>query len=184
MICPACGFTDADGFSRCPQCGNSATLSGQCSNCGENLDTEAFLYCKTCGAINLKRASDEGIVCDTHIDSQALGFCIVCGRAVCKACAASLGRKILCDDPKHREYLDKWRVIRTFNFDYEAAVLYANLEQHGIETQVFAKLNPGTADAHLRPTIVEVLVHYQKYGDAQEILKSLGLDELDEEDEN
>ncbi len=183
MICSECGFTSAEDFSRCPRCGRPSALSYQCWNCGESLGPEPYLYCKSCGALDITRASEEGIVCDTHLENRGLGFCVVCGKAVCEECAESVGRKILCDDPKHREYLDKWRVIRTFDFDYEAAMLYANLEQHGIETQVFTKLNPSTADASFRPTIVEVLVPHQKYDDAQEVLGLLGLDELDEEDE-
>jgi hypothetical protein len=146
-----------------------------CGNCGADLDTETFLYCKNCGALNDKRASEEGIVCDTHVENRAIGFCVVCGQAVCEECAETVGNRILCNDPDHREYLQTWKVLRSFDFEYEAAMLYANLEQQSIETAVFTKLNPDTAEAAARPNVVEVLVHSQNYDNAMEVCKSLGL---------
>jgi len=184
VICSNCGFLSADDFLRCPQCGTSTSSTGQCSNCGAPIDAERSLYCENCGAINLESASEEGIVCDTHIENRAIGFCVVCGKAVCEECAENFGNRILCEDPEHRIILDRWKVIHTFDFEYEAAMLYANLEQQGIEARAFTKLNPDITDAIIRPTIVEVLVHYQKFEDAQEILKALGLGEEDEENEN
>ncbi len=181
MICSNCGFTSANDFSRCPHCGSEVVPSGRCGNCGELIDAEAYLYCSKCGAINEEKASDEGIVCDTHLENRAIGFCVVCGKAVCDECAENLGNRILCDDPAHRQYLTKWKVLRTFDFEYEAAMLYANLEQQGIETQVFTKLNPDSAEAPVRPTIVEILVRDEKLAEAKDILKSLGL--WDEENE-
>ncbi|HUI28568.1 MAG TPA: B-box zinc finger protein [Candidatus Acidoferrales bacterium] len=156
----------------------------RCSNCGAELDTDVFLYCKNCGALNNKRASDQGIVCDTHIDNRAIGFCVVCGHAVCEECAENIGNKILCSDLEHREYLEKWKVLHTFDFEYEAAMLYANLEQRGIETIVFSKVNPDTTEAMVRPTLVEVLVHSQKYESAIEIRKLLGLSDENEENDS
>ncbi len=177
MICPNCGFVGAEDFLICPSCGNDTSLSGQCSNCGEDFDAAVFLYCPTCGALNSRREIDESVVCDFHIENRAIGFCVVCGRAVCEECAENFAKKILCNDPTHREYSDKWKVIHRFNFDYEAAMLYANLEQRGIETQVFTKLNPDTTDVAVRPTIVEVMVHYKNEEAAVEVLKLLNLDE-------
>ncbi len=155
----------------------------QCANCGADLDTQIFLYCRNCGALNNKRSSEEGIVCDTHIENRALGFCVVCGRAVCEECAENAGTRFLCDDPEHREYLEKWKVLHTFDFEYEAAMLYANLEQQGIETQVFSKVNPDSTQVMVRPNLVEVLVDSQKYDIAMDVLKSLGLLDENEGDE-
>jgi hypothetical protein len=154
----------------------------QCGNCGADLDIEVFLYCKNCGALNDRRVSEEGIVCDTHIENRAIGFCVVCGRAVCEECAENVNNRILCSDPDHREYMEKWKVLHTFDFEYEAAMLYANLEQQGIETLVFSKLNPDTTEAAVRPNLVEVLVHSQNYDSAIEVRKSLGLFDEDEEE--
>ena len=88
----------------------------------------------------------------------------------------------MCSDPDHREYLEKWKVLHTFDFEYEAAMLYANLEQHGIETEVFTKLNPNILEASTRPNFVEVLVHSKNYDKAKEVRSLLGL--LGEEEEN
>ena len=159
------------------------TKSEQCSNCGAELNVQNFLYCKNCGALNNFRASEEGIVCDTHVENRAIGYCVICGRAVCEECAETINNQILCSDPDHREYLEKWKVLHTFDFEYEAAVLYANLEQHGIETQVFSKLNPDTMEATTRPNLVEVLVHSDQFESAVEIRKLLGLFDQDEENE-
>jgi B-box zinc finger len=164
--------------------GNAMTSIEQCNNCGAELDSQTFLYCKNCGAVNEKRASEEGIVCDTHVESRAIGFCVVCGSAVCEECAESVGNRILCGDPEHREYLEKWRVLHTFDFEYEAAMLYANLEQKNIETVVFSKLNPDLTEAPIRPNLVEVLVHSQNYDSAVEVRNSLGILDEDEETEN
>ncbi|MCL5034987.1 MAG: hypothetical protein M1395_07790 [Bacteroidetes bacterium] len=183
MICSNCGFVSANDFSRCPQCGTEPGSPWHCRNCGEQIDAESYLYCANCGAINEEKAVNEGIVCDNHVDNRAIGFCVVCGKAVCAECAENFGSKILCDDPEHRQYLQKWKVIRTFDFEYEAAILYANLEQQGIETQVFTKMNPDSAEAPVRPTIVEILVRDNKLGDAKDILRTLGLWEEDEEEE-
>lgn len=81
--------------------------------------------------------------------------------------------------------LDDWRVIHRFDFEYEAAMLYANLEQQEIESEVFSKPNPDTTDTLPRPTIVEVLVPKKKFEEAQEIAKTLGLtdDEIGEDEE-
>lgn len=152
-----------------------------CSNCGAELDTQVFLYCRNCGAINDKGASEESIVCDTHLENRAMGFCVVCGRAVCEECAESLNDRILCDDPEHRKYLEQWKVLHTFDFEYEAAMLYANLEQQGIETQVFLKLNPHRTEAAGRPNLVEVLVPSLNFEKALEVAKSLGLFDEDGE---
>jgi len=170
-------------FSRCPQCGSESTSQGRCRNCGEQIDAGIHLYCFSCGTINEATAASDGIVCDTHSENRAIAFCVVCGKAVCAECAENYGNKILCSDPDHRKYLEKWKVLRTFDFEYEAAMLYANLEQHGIETQVFTKLNPDTVEAPVRPTIVEILVLDEKLQEAKDILKSLGLWEEDEEEE-
>ncbi|MGO9481481.1 MAG: B-box zinc finger protein [Candidatus Kryptoniota bacterium] len=159
---------------------NDISSPGICSNCGEALDTETFLYCPACGALNLKKANEEGTVCDLHIENRAIGFCAVCGKAVCEECAENSGKKILCSDPTHREYLDAWTIVHRFDFEYEAAMLYANLEQKEIETQVFTKLNPDTTDAVQRPSIVEVWVPFKDDNAAAEILKLLGLDEEEE----
>jgi len=168
-----------------------------CSNCGENLDGENFFYCPSCGALNPKcknpphvQEDNDRMVCDFHSENQAVGFCVVCGRAVCEECASRQiselpsGRKILCNDPMHLEYLGKWNVVHRFDFDYEAAMLYANLDQRGIGTQVFTKLNPDTTEITARPTIVEVLVHSKDKGVADEVIKLLGLDEETEENNN
>ncbi len=183
MICSSCGFVSANDFSRCPQCGTEHGSLWHCRNCGEQIDAESYLYCTKCGAINEEKAVSDGIVCDIHVDNRAIGFCVVCGKAVCAECAENFGSKILCDDSEHRLYLQKWKVLRTFDFEYEAAILYANLEQQGIETQVFTKMNPDSAEAPVRPTIVEILVRDNKLGDAKDILRSLGLWEEDEEEE-
>lgn len=124
-------------------------------------------------------ASEESIVCDTHVDNRAVGFCVVCGKAVCEDCLETYENRLLCDDPRHRTFVDQWRVIFTFDFEYEAAMLYANLEQQGIESEVFSKPNPDTTDSPLRPTIVEVLVPKNKFEEAKEIAKMLGLLEDD-----
>lgn len=179
MICPNCGFASSEDFPKCPQCGSHTADAGNCGNCGSPLDVEAHLYCRTCGAINPARASEESVVCDTHVENQAVGFCVVCGKAVCEECLETCGNKLLCNDPKHRTFLEKWRVLYTFEFEYEAAMLYANLEQQDIESEVFSKPNPETTDTPLRPTIVEVLVPQNKFEQAQEIAKSLGLTESD-----
>jgi hypothetical protein len=136
-----------------------------------------------CGVLNEKRASEEGIVCDTHVETRAIGFCVVCGQAVCEECADAVRNRILCNDPDHREYLENWKVLHTFDFEYEAAMLYVNLEQRGIETLVFSKLNPDMAEASVRPNLVEVLVHSQNYDTALEIRDSLGLFDDDERKE-
>ncbi len=183
MICSNCGFISANNFSRCPQCGSEPIAQGNCRNCGEPIDTEAFLYCPKCGAINEEKAANEGIVCDTHPENRAIAYCVVCGKAVCSECAENSDNRLLCDDPEHRQYLDSWRVLRTFDFEYEAAILYANLEQQGIETQVFTKLNPDTSESPVRPTIVEILVRDTKYEEAKDTLKSLGLWDDEGEDE-
>jgi hypothetical protein len=153
----------------------------QCANCGAELDTQNFLYCRSCGALNEKRASEEGIVCDTHVETRAIGFCVVCGRAVCKECAESVNSRILCNDPDHREYMEKWKVLHTFDFEYEAAMLYANLEQRGIGTLVFTKLNPNMSQAVMRPNLVEVLVHSENFDSAVEVRNSLGLSDEEKE---
>lgn len=147
----------------------------QCGNCGAEFDTEVFLYCKNCGALNDKQASEEGIVCDTHLENRAIGFCVVCGQSVCEECAENVNTRILCSDPDHREYLENWRLLHSFDFEYEAAMLYANLEQQSIETVVFSKLNPDKTDSATRPNVVEVLVHSKDYDSAMEVCKSLGL---------
>ncbi len=175
MICPHCGFTSSEEFETCPQCTRSALGDNRCGNCGSPLDLEIDRYCQVCGAVNQSRASEESIVCDTHIDNRAVGFCVVCGKAVCEDCLETYGNRLLCDDPKHRIILDEWRVIFSFDFEYEAAMLYANLEQHGIESEVFSKPNPDTSDSPVRPTIVEVLVPKTKFGEAKEIAEMLGL---------
>ncbi|MFZ1081175.1 MAG: B-box zinc finger protein [Candidatus Kryptoniota bacterium] len=190
MICRNCGFVGAEAFSICPRCGNNisqpeadeplAQLSGQCSNCGGSFDFEILLYCPACGALNFQKANDESVVCDLHIENRAIGFCVVCGKAVCEECAESSGKKILCTDSAHREFLDKWKVVHKFDFEYEAAMLYANLEQQGIETQVFTKLNPNSIDVAVRPTIVEVLVPYRDEDAAAEVIELLGLSEEEE----
>lgn len=54
-------------------------------------------------------------------------------------------------------------------------MLYANLELQGIETLVFSKLNPNSAEASVRPTLIEVLVQSHKYNSALEVRTSLGL---------
>jgi len=167
-----------------------------CANCGETLDTEHFYYCSSCGILNpncrprtLGKEKDDYVVCDFHLENPAVGFCVVCGRAVCEECAVRsesklpAGRKILCNDPTHAEYLNKWKVIHRFDFDYEAAMLYANLDQRGIETQVFTKLNPNTTEISSRPTIVEVLVQSENGAAAEEVVKLLGLNE-EKENEN
>ena len=184
MICPNCGFISADDFLRCPQCGNETTPAGKCSNCGAPINAELSLYCENCGAINLESVLEKGIVCDIHIENQAIGFCVVCGKAVCEECAESYGDKLLCDDLRHRAFLEKWTIVYTFDFEYEATMLHANLEQKGIDSEVFTKLNPNAADSPFRPTIVEVLVPNEKLEAAQEVVESLGLGEEDEENEN
>lgn len=182
MICSQCGFTSPDEFQVCPQCGSDSADTGRCGSCGSPMDMAAHRYCRVCGAVNPARASEEGIVCDTHIDNRAVGFCVVCGKAVCEECLETEGNRILCDDPKHRTFLDEWQVLFSFDFEYEAAMLYANLEQQDIESEVFSKPNPDTAEVPLRPTIVEVLVPKKKFEEAQEIAKTLGLfdDEMSE----
>lgn len=158
-------------------------LMERCYNCGVDLDTETFLYCKNCGALNDRRASEEGIICDTHLENRAIGFCVVCGLAVCEECVENINNRILCSDPDHREYLESWKVLHSFDFEYEAAMLYANLEQQSIETLVFSKLNPDMTEAPTRPNVVEVLVHSQNYDSAMEVCKALGLFDEDEENE-
>ena len=175
MICSNCGFKSQADFQSCPQCGTGSGAAGKCGSCGSPINVETHLYCRACGAVNPVRASEESIVCDTHVDNRAVGFCVVCGKAVCEECLETAGNKLLCNDPKHRTYLDEWSVLYSFDFEYEAAMLYANLEQQDIESEVFSKPNPDTADAPVRPTIVEVLVPKKKFEQAQEIAKTLGL---------
>ncbi len=175
MICPNCGFSSEDEFVTCPKCGSYTADSEHCGHCGSQMDVETQMYCRICGAINPVRASEQGIVCDTHVENRAAGFCVVCGKAVCEECLETQGNRILCDDPKHRVMLDEWRLIYTFEFEYEAAMLYANLEQQDIESEVFSKPNPEAADSLPQPTIVEVLVPKKKFEQALEIAKSLGL---------
>jgi hypothetical protein len=157
---------------------------GSCANCGNPLDPETFIYCPHCGSINAARASEEGIVCDTHLENRAVGFCVICGKGVCDECIENSGNRILCSDPNHRNYLREWKVIHRFDFEYEAAMLYANLEQSDIESEIFSKLNPDAADSASRPTIVEVFVPEKKFEAALEIAKLLGLTGEDTEDEN
>jgi B-box zinc finger len=184
VICPKCGFTSLEDLPTCPQCGSDIPLSGSCASCGSPLDADTYLYCRICGAINSSRSVEAGIVCDTHTDNRSTGFCVVCGKAVCDECMEIYGNRILCSDPRHRVYLDDWQVLHSFDFEYEAAMLYANLEQQDIESEVFSKLNPDTTDTPLRPTIVEVRVPKKKYHEAQEIAKSLGLSGDETEDKN
>ncbi len=183
MICPNCGFSRVEDFARCPQCGTETTSAGRCAGCGSPLDIETFIYCPVCGTMNNTRTSEEGVVCDTHPENRAVGFCVICGKAVCEDCLETSGNKVLCNDPKHRSYIETWRVLYTFDFEYEAAMLYANLEQQGIESEVFSKLNPDAADAPLRPTIVEVLVPEKKFKEAMEIAELLGLTGEEMEDD-
>jgi len=151
------------------------TSIGSCNNCGAALDPTLHLYCKNCGLLNEKMAADEGVVCDTHIENRAIGFCTVCGRAVCEECAEMAGKKFLCNEPEHKVYLEKWRLLHTFDFEYEAAMLYANLEQQNIETAVFTKLNPDASESAHRPNIVEVMVRAEDLDEAIEVVKTLGL---------
>lgn len=142
-----------------------------------------FLYCEKCGTLNSEVSSEEGIVCDTHLENQAIGFCVVCGRAVCTECAENSGRALLCSDTRHRTLLSDWKVVHTFDFEYEAAMLCANLDQHDIESEVFTKLNPNVVESSARPTKVTVLVPKSKYNEAMEISSSIGLDEEEENEE-
>ncbi len=184
MICPNCGFASPGDFSRCPQCGNEMTAMGSCGSCGSPLDIQTHIYCRACGAMNEAHVSEEGIICDVHTENRAVGFCVVCGKAVCDECLENQGNRILCGDPKHRVYLEEWRVLHTFDFEYEAAMLYANLEQHDIESEVFTKLNPDATESPVRPTIVEVRIPEKKFEEAKEIVKLLGLSGEEMEDEN
>ncbi len=86
---------------------------------------------------------------------------------------------MLCDDPRHRIYLEDWKIVHTFDFEYEAAMLYTNLGQRGIDSEVFTKLNPDFTDMPLRPTIVEVIVPKKRFEDAMDVANSLGLTEED-----
>lgn len=183
MNCPRCGFTSLEMFVQCPQCGNESTVSSRCNNCGQALDSENYLYCVKCGAINRQKISDQPTVCETHIDNQAIGYCVICGRAVCEECAEPYSNKILCGDTAHREYLLTWRVLHTFDFEYEAAMLYANLDQQGIESQVFTKLNPDLMGNPSRPTFVEVLVPAEQLEEAMKVKDMLGLGNENAEDE-
>lgn len=184
MICSNCGFSSPEEFALCPKCGSHTEGSGSCSHCGSPMDARAFLYCSYCGAVNPEIASDQGLVCDTHVENRAVGFCVVCGKPVCEECLESSGNRLLCDDPRHRTMLNDWKVIYTFDFEYEAAMLYANLEQQDIESEVFSKPNPDTTATLPRPTIVEVLVPKKQFAAAQEIAKTLGLtDDENGEDE-
>lgn len=177
MICPKCGFSSGEEFVTCPKCGSYTADSAHCGHCGSSMNVETQMYCTNCGAINPVLGAEQGIVCDTHVETRAEGFCVVCGKAVCEECLETRGNKILCDDPKHREMLDDWRVIYTFEFEYEAAMLYANLEQQDIDSEVFSKPNPEATDSIPQPTIVEVFVPKNKFEQAQEIARSLGLTE-------
>ena len=185
MICPNCGHLSPEKFAICPKCGTHAEGYGHCSHCGSEMNIRTNLYCTECGAVNAELASDQGLVCDTHVENRAVGFCVVCGKAVCEECLESSSNRILCDDPKHRTMLDDWKVIHRFDFEYEAAMLYANLEQQEIESEVFSKPNPDTTDTLPRPTIVEVLVPKKKFEEALEIAKTLGLtdDQFGEDEE-
>lgn len=91
MICPVCGFVSSEDFLKCPQCQTDLRGEGSCGNCGSPLDTETYLYCQACGAINQSRASEENIVCDSHTENPAIGFCVVCGKAVCEDCVETYG---------------------------------------------------------------------------------------------
>jgi hypothetical protein len=150
-----------------------------CPVCGASYANQFFFYCPVCGALNPRSDIASNIVCDLHPEEPAIGFCVVCGMAVCKECAETTDDKILCNNPSHLSYFKEWKIIYKFDFDYEAAMLYANLEQRGIETQVFAKLNPDTTQPE-RPTVVEVLVKRKDEDAANAILRLLGLDEEEE----
>lgn len=182
MICQNCGFSSSEEFQRCPRCGTPTGELGSCGSCGSPLDIETHLYCPICGAINPARASEESVICDTHVENQAVGFCVVCGKAVCEECLETKHGKLLCDDPKHRVFLEEWSVLYTFDFEYEAAMLYANLEQQDIGSEVFSKPNPDTTESLPRPTIVEVRVPKARFEEAQEIARSLGLTDDDSSD--
>ena len=184
MICENCGYETWKVFHTCPQCGTNSRLSDRCTNCGGPIDFQTYLYCPTCGSVNESMAAEEGLICDTHVENRAIGFCVICGRAVCDECAESSGRMVLCNDPNHKLLLATWSVIHVFDFEYEAAMLSANLDQNDIETEVFTKTNPDAADSATRPTVVTLMVPEDKVEPAREIAKSLGLDREDEEDEN
>ncbi len=175
MICNNCGYKVQGTPSTCPSCGNVMATEGTCGSCGNPLDIQTDIYCQACGALNPNLTSEEGIVCDTHIENRAVGYCVVCGKAVCEECLETAGNRLICDDPQHRTFLNDWKVVYTFDFEYEAAMLYANLEQNDIETQAFTKPNPDSSEAASLPTRVEVLVPKNKYEEAIEVAKMLGL---------
>ncbi len=117
------------------------------------------------------------------MDNRAIGYCTICGRAVCEECAQIYDNKFLCEDPDHKRYLQTWQVVHSFDFEYEAAMLYVNLDQQGIETQVFTKLNPNLEEAMYRPNVVEVRVPANRLEAAKKVLEMLGLGGEDPEDD-
>ncbi|MCL5020731.1 MAG: hypothetical protein M1339_03525 [Bacteroidetes bacterium] len=184
MKCANCGHRSAEKLDRCPRCGNEIVTSAYCGNCGNALDSDGYLYCPACGAVNPTSDSDHPPTCETHLDNEAIAYCVTCGKAVCKECAESDDNKFLCNDSTHRIYLENWEVLHTFDFEYEAAMLYVNLDQQGIESQVFTKVNPDITESSLRPTIVEVRVPAKRLDEARNVVDMLGLgNEEMEEDE-
>jgi hypothetical protein len=183
-FCPKCGYEYIKGTAVCPDC-DEDLLEGEarfCDNCDEAIDLEAE-YCIHCGIIFEKEAGEPLIECETHPRLPAVGVCIVCGKPVCSECAKSKGGKVFCGDDEHVKIHEDWAVVFSAAAEYEAEMVKANLELHGIKALVFSQVDHAYFIPMSRLAVVNVMVPKGKLAKAREILRHLkGVEEEDESD--
>jgi len=140
-------------------------------------------FCPHCGELFA-----EGVTCSTHPGIPAAGACIICALPYCRDCGTPVTGHFLCEH--HRKYEIYEGMVRVFGVldDVSAQHAKACLEQAGLHPVLFCRSQPkggprfvytlfeaaGDYVGHIVNEI-KVMVPCQEVGEAETILRTLGL---------
>ena len=137
-FCPQCFAEYVEGVAECSDC-RVPLMEGKpmhCPRCEEPvLPTDTF--CDHCGVLQPAKNTEKGPECATHPELAAIAGCIICGKPVCAECANEIEGKYFCDNDSHHELHQDYVVVYRSSAEYEAEMIRANLENAGIDVQLF-----------------------------------------------
>ena len=143
-----------------------------CPACGSPV-VQGARWCRSCGAITDRIP----VPCEEHPDMAASDRCVVCGCPLCGSCLRRSGARNTCTD--HEAMGEGWEPVRTVGSSFVADMLERNLVLNGVAARsfdhsVFVDEPSGTPAVH-------VWVEATQRQSADELLRQLGIDGIEEE---